>query len=163
MGEKGIIIIAREFAVKEYQKNDTKHQWAHVEAVMERALEIAGQLKEVDYELLKLAVIFHDIDYSSEPTYEENYNKHVENSVEVAEKFLRKNNYPQEKIKKLKQIIFDHSTPHRKKLGDSKIIEGKILYDSDKSIFITTLERYRKYFHLLYLDETKRLVKKPTI
>ena len=55
--------------------------------------------------------------------------------------------------------MLDHSTPHRKKLGDSKVIE--VLYDADKSIFLTTLESYKKYFNLLYLDETKSLVKKP--
>jgi len=157
----GIVKKAREFAIKEYKKNDPKHQWNHVEAVMKRALEIAGQLKEVDYELLELSVIFHDIDYHSEPTYGENYNNHVENSIGIAEEFLERNNYPQENIRKLKQVLLDHSTPHRKRLGDSKIIEGKILYDADKSIFITTPEKYRKYFPLLYLDETKKLVKKP--
>lgn len=153
---------AEEFAKKEYQKNDSKHQWPHIMAVMKRALEIASKIEGVDYELLKLGVMFHDIDYHSEKTYEENYKNHVDNSVKVAEEFLKTNKYPVERINKLKEIMLDHSTPHRKKRGDTKIIEGKILFDSDKSIFLTTLERYEKYFHLLYLDETRRLVKKPT-
>jgi putative nucleotidyltransferase with HDIG domain len=162
MMENNIVAKAKKFAKREYKKNDPKHQWSHVEAVMKRALEIADQLKNVDYELLKLAVIFHDIDYNSELTYEENYDKHVENSIKIAENFLLENEYPLDKIKRLKQIMLDHSTPHRKVLGDSKVIEGKIIYDADKSIFITNLERYKKYFPLLYFEETKRLVKKPT-
>lgn len=102
------------FAQKEYKKNDSNHQWAHIESVMKRALEIASQLDDVDYEILKLGVIFHDIDYNSEATYEENYKNHVENSLKVAEEFLTKNNYPRERIVKLKQVMLDHSTSHRK-------------------------------------------------
>ncbi len=152
---------AEGFAKEEYLKNDSMHQWPHVEAVMNRAMEIASKLKNIDYELLKLAVILHDIDYHSEPTHEENYKKHVENSVKVAEKFLKRHNFSEEKIRKIKQIILDHSTPYRKEFGDSKITEGKILYDADKSLLITTLERYEKYFSLLYFDEARGLIKKP--
>jgi HD superfamily phosphodiesterase len=158
-----IIEDATEFAKKEYKKNDSKHQWPHIEAVMKRALEIACKLKNVDYEILKLSVIFHDIDYNSESTFEENYKNHVENSIKVAEEFLKKDNYPKERRIRIKQAMLDHSTPHRKKIGESKIVEGKILYDADKSIFLTTLDKYEKYFPLLYFEETKKLVKKPAI
>lgn len=153
-----IIEKAKNFAKKEYGKNDPMHQWNHVEDVMKRALEIANKLEDVDYELLKLGVIFHDIDYNSENSFEENYKNHVDNSVKIAENFLKNNNYPKEKIEKVKKIMLSHSTPHRKKLGESDIKEGKILYDADKSIFITNSERYKKYFSLLYFDETKNIV-----
>lgn len=156
---KDIVARASKFAMIEYEKNDAGHRWNHVEAVMKRALEIAGNLKEkVDYELLQLAVIFHDIDYNSEPTHEENHSNHVENSIIMAENFLRRNNYPEDRISMLKQVMLAHSTPHRKKLGDSTILEGKILYDADKSILITSPETYRKYSGLLYLAESGKLV-----
>jgi len=157
-----IIKKATIFAKEEYQKNDSKHQWAHVEKVMKRALEIARQLDNVDYELLKLAVIFHDIDYNSELTCDENYKNHVENSIKVAEEFLMKSNYPKEQIIKLKQAMLSHSGPHRRKLGESKIKEGKILYDADKSILMNDSATYEKYFPILYFDETRKLVKKPS-
>lgn len=157
-----IIEKATLFAKKEYEKNDPMHQWTHIENVMKRALEIASKLDGIDYELLKLGVIFHDIDYNSEANFKENYKNHVENSIKKAEEFLQKNNYPDERIIKIKQIMLDHSTPHRRKFGDSKIKEGKILYDADKSIFLTTLEKYEKYFPYLYFDETRELVVKPT-
>lgn len=156
-----IIKKAKKFAKKEYLKNDPLHQWEHVAAVRKRACKIAKHLKNIDDELLNLAIIFHDIDYNSSFSYKENYKNHVEASIKVAEKFLKENDYPKNKIEKIKQIMLDHSTPHRKKYGDSKILEGKILYDADKSIFITTLEKYKKYYPLLYLDITKKLVKKP--
>ncbi|MDP2974316.1 MAG: HDIG domain-containing protein [Candidatus Diapherotrites archaeon] len=107
------------FAKRGYAKNDPKHQWAHIEAVRKQAMLIAKQLKGVDYELLELAILFHDIDYHSEASYEENYKRHVENSANAAEKFLMENNYPAGRIEKVKQIILDHSTPYRLKAGDS--------------------------------------------
>ena len=149
---KTIIQKAEKFAKKEYKKNDSAHQWKHIKEVMKRALRIAKNLKDIDYEILKLAIIFHDIDYSS-------YENHVKNSIKIAERFLKENDYPNEKIKEVKEIMLNHSTPHRKKFGDAHLIEGKIIYDADKSIFITNLETYKKYFSLLYLNETKKLVK----
>lgn len=155
-----IVNKAIEFAKAEYQNNDSFHGWGHIEDVMKRASEIVEAMKgNVDYELLRLAIIFHDIDYHSEETFEENYKSHVDNSTRVAEAFLKENNYPRERIERVKQIMFDHSTPHRKERGEAKSIEGKIIYDSDKSIFITSLELYERYFSLLYLDETKGMVK----
>jgi putative nucleotidyltransferase with HDIG domain len=156
-----IVEKSTEFAKIEYQKNNSKHQWAHVEEVMNRALEIASKIKDVDYELLKLGVIFHDIDYNSEPSEKDNYEKHVDNSVKVAEEFLIKNNYSKEKIKLVKKIMIDHSRPHREKLGESTTTEGKILFDADKSIFLKTKDAYDRYFPLLYFEETKKMVKIP--
>jgi len=149
---KTIIQKAEKFAKKEYKKNDSAHQWKHIKEVMKRALRIAKNLKDIDYEILKLAIIFHDIDYSS-------YENHVKNSIKIAERFLKENDYPNEKIKEVKEIMLNHSTPHRKKIGEARLIEGKIIYDADKSIFIANPETYKKYFPLLYLNETKKLVK----
>jgi len=148
-----IVKKAEEFAKKEYKKNDPKHQWNHVEKVLKRALKIAENFDKIDYEALKLSIIFHDINYKS-------YKTHVEDSIKIAEKFLKENDYSKEKIRKVKEIMFDHSTPHRKKLGEAKLVEGKIIYDADKSLFITDSKTYDKYFPKLYLNETKKLIKK---
>jgi len=154
------------FAKKEYMKNDPKHQWKHVENVMEKALEIAKTVENVDHELLILGVIFHDVDYHSESSYQENYRNHVENSAGVAEGFLKRNNYPKERISKLKQIILDHSTPYRKKFGDSKITEGKILYDADKTASIRdesrkklSPEKQEEIYNLLYFEKSRKILK----
>lgn len=157
-----IIINAIAFAKVEYEKNDPLHRWSHIENVMKRASEIVEKITiPVDLELLKLAIIFHDIDYNSEKDFEESYKKHPDNSVKIAEKFLHDHNYPQERIEKVKEIMLDHSTPHRKIRGEAKSIEGNIIYDADKSIGIdwSNPELYNKYFSQLYLDETKEMVK----
>ncbi|MFH1294906.1 MAG: HD domain-containing protein [Candidatus Aenigmatarchaeota archaeon] len=155
-----IIKKSEEFAKEEYKKNDSEHGWNHIAAVRKRALELARNFRGVDIEILELAVIFHDIGYHQGRTAEERYTQHAENSVKTAERFLVKNRYPQDRIEKIKQAILDHSTPHRKRFGDAKSIEGKLIYDADKTIFITTKETYAKYFPLLYLSESRNLVKK---
>jgi HD superfamily phosphodiesterase len=148
-----ILETVEKFAREEYKSNDEKHQFSHVEDVMERALLISESDSEVDYELLKLAILFHDIDYTS-------YETHVDDSVIVAEKFLKKHDYSPERTEKVLEIMLDHSTPHRRERGDAKSFEGKIIYDADKSIFIHDKETADKYFPLLYLPQSKEIVKK---
>lgn len=148
-----IIKKAEEFAKIEYLKNDPLHQWHHIESVQKRADEICSKLRgvDIDLEALRLAIIFHDINYH---TYED----HPDASVKVAINFLVQNGVSEERIHQIKEIMLDHSSPHRKVRGEAKSIEGKIIFDADKSIFITTPETYNKYFPLLYLEETRDLV-----
>jgi HD superfamily phosphodiesterase len=151
-----ILKLAEDFAKIEYEKNDENHRWPHIEEIMHNALEIAKNITEpIDFELLKLAVIFHDIDYGS-------YETHVDKSVLVMEAFLQKQNYPQERIAKIKEIMLNHSGPHRRKLGEAKIIEGKIMYDADKLVFSSKyLDSYEKYYPTFYLTQTRNIIKKP--
>lgn len=146
-----IISKATTFAKNEYTSNDSIHQWDHIEAVLKRAFDIAKYFDNVDEEALRLAIIFHDIDYTS-------YDTHVDDSIKVAEQFLRENAYPKERIDKVKEIMMNHSTPHRRKYGDATLLEGKIIYDADKSIGMSDEQFRKKYFPRLYLDETRRIV-----
>ena len=149
-----IITAAKLYAQVHYQKNDPYHQWGHIAAVLKRAEIIAEHCKEVDQQALTLAAIFHDIDYRS-------YDTHVEASITVAQQFLKQHSYPQEKIEKIKEIMLNHSTPHRVKQGDARLEEGKILFDADKSLWmVTSRERYERYYPLLYFDFTRSLIKK---
>jgi len=148
-----IVKISKNFAKKKYVNHDEKHQWNHVEDVMDIALKLAKFHPEADLEILKLAIIFHDISY-------DRYETHVEESVKVAEKFLEEHNYPKEKIKKVLQVIISHSGPHRRNLGESKLIEGKIIYDSDKFNYSKTKEGFEKYYNKFYLDTTREFLKK---
>jgi HD superfamily phosphodiesterase len=77
-----IIEEATEFAKKEYAKHDPMHQWDHVVQVMEIADYLTScRADEVDTEILKLAVILHDVSYDE-------YESHVDDSVKVAWDFL---------------------------------------------------------------------------
>ena len=148
-----IIKTSEDFAKIEYAKHDEKHQWGHVEDVMNIALKLVKFHPEADLEILKLAVIFHDISY-------EQYETHVEESMKVAEKFLNEQNYHEDKIKKVLQAMISHSGSHRRRLGEAKSIEGKIIYDSDKFNLAKTKKGFERYFDKLYLDETCELLKR---
>jgi len=56
--------------------------------------------------------------------------------------------------------MISHSGPHRRKLGEAKLIEGKIIYDSDKFYLAITKEGLERYYNRFYLDETRDLLKK---
>ena len=147
-----IIKTSENFAKKEYAQHDKQHQWKHVEEVMTVALKLAKSYPEVDLEILKLAVIFHDISY-------ETYQTHVDESVAVAKKFLRENNYPEKRIQYVLAVMIAHSGPHRKKLSETDLIEGKIIYDADKfKPASATKEGFAKYYPKLYLAEIKKLL-----
>jgi hypothetical protein len=53
-----------------------------------------------------------------------------------------------------------HSGPHRIKLGDTDIMEGKIIYDADKFHLAKIEDGFNKYYSRFYLNETRDLLKK---
>ncbi|MCX6767891.1 MAG: HD domain-containing protein [Candidatus Micrarchaeota archaeon] len=148
----GIIEKAEEFAKKEYLKNGPAHGWAHVEKVRKTAFKLASGLEGVDLELLHLAVIFHDVDYS-DPKF------HTENSTRIAESFLMRNSYPEDRIGKVKSIMFSHTTHLREKFGEAELVEGKILYDADK----INASSERDYSKLLYFSKSRELLGKSRV
>ncbi|EKE29001.1 MAG: hypothetical protein ACD_2C00251G0002 [uncultured bacterium (gcode 4)] len=144
-----IVNQATEFAKAEYAKHDPMHRWDHVEQVMEMALYLEDFYRaETDPEILRLAVIFHDIWY-------ENYDEHADKSVDMAIRFLKSEWYPEEKIALVTRAMLDHSWPHRRRDWNSKNMEWKILYDSDKFHLALNPSWYEKYFNQFYLPETK--------
>ena len=146
-----IVTISQKFAKVEYSKHDEYHQWRHVEGVMRVALELAKNYKNVDLEILILAVIFHDISYKR-------YETHVEESLKVAENFLKKQNYLIERTNKVLEVMLCHSGPHRRKFGEAKSIEGKIIYDADKFNLAKTKEGFNRYYNKFYLNKTRELL-----
>jgi len=142
---------AEKFAKKHYKQNDEKHGWTHVKEVWEVAEKLAENFPETDMEVLKLAVIFHDADYSDP-------DKHHLNSAELAKGFLQEQDYANEKINKVYQVILDHRGRYRRAEGEAETIEGRIIYDADKFRWAVSPEFYDKYYSLFYLDETRKMV-----
>ena len=69
--------------------------------------------KEVDFDILMPLAILHDVGYSkvpkdSDPLKLDIRKLHSEEGAKIAEKILKKINYPQEKIKELKRLILKH-------------------------------------------------------
>ncbi len=104
--------------------NDPCHGWPHVERVAAYAERIAESIEGVDYEVLAIATLLHDIGRF----YQTNLH-HAITSSKVAEVLLRGLNYDDEFIEKVSHAIIAHSFS----LGvEAKTIEAKILSDADK-------------------------------
>lgn len=113
------------FARKMMEGVDSAHDFLHVMRVYKLCLIIAEDYPEVDLDILITAALLHDIARGKE---EEGYD-HAVLSAEIAEKFLRKIGYPEEKIERVKHCILTHR--FRGKIRPMTI-EAKILSDADK-------------------------------
>lgn len=113
------------FASEMMEEVDSAHDFLHVMRVYRLCLIIAEDHPEVDLEVLITAALLHDVARGKE---KEGYD-HAVLSAEIAEKFLRKIGYTEEKIKKIKHCILSHRFRGKIK---PKTLEAKILSDADK-------------------------------
>lgn len=98
------------------------HDLAHTMSVRDagRELGIKYHLEEEELELLELASLFHDTGFTR------TYNSHEDASKDIAEEFLKKENYPEEKIARIKRLI------EVTRVGvEPKTLLEKIMKDSD--------------------------------
>jgi uncharacterized protein len=102
------------------------HRFDHIERVMQNARAIAATLEGVDYEILELAVLLHDVDQPAGKKAE-----HVELSLQAAEVILKQAGYPDDRIKQVLGVIAEHSSEHVRTIQPSTR-EAKILFDADK-------------------------------
>jgi uncharacterized protein len=102
------------------------HRFDHVERVMRNALKIAATIEGVDYEILELAVLLHDVDQPAGRKAE-----HVELSLLAAEGILRQAGCPSDRVTAVLAVIAEHSTEHVRNIKPSTD-EARILFDADK-------------------------------
>jgi len=102
------------------------HRFDHIERVMQNALAIAATIEGVDYEILQLAVLLHDVEQPAGKKAE-----HVELSLRAAEEILKQAACPDEKASKVLRVIGEHSSEHVRTIQPSTD-EAKILFDADK-------------------------------
>ena len=102
------------------------HRFDHIERVMQNARAIAATLEGVDYEILELAVLLHDVEQPAGKKSE-----HVELSLRAAEIILKQAACPDDRAKKVLSVIAEHSTEHVRTIQPSTA-EAKILFDADK-------------------------------
>lgn len=103
------------------------HSFDHIIRVLYRAILIANSEKEVNFSVLIPAVLLHDVGV----TVRKNNRHHSENSVIVAQKVLPKFGFNRLEIKEICQAIATHGNFSVKKRKEPKILEAKILWDSD--------------------------------
>ena len=105
------------------------HNLDHVFRVYNICLLLAKYEKNVDLEILIPAAILHDIARVEESQDKTGEIDHAVLGSVIAENILRKLEYEEEKIEKIKHCII----AHRFRTGNEpNTIEAKILFDSDK-------------------------------
>lgn len=118
--------------IKEIVKKEltcSAHNLDHVFRVYKLCLSIAEDEKNADLDVLIPAALLHDIARVKESNDMSGETDHAVLGGIMAEEILRKLQYDEEKIKKIKHCI----TAHRFRTGNEpETIEAKILYDSDK-------------------------------
>lgn len=112
----------------EEQTKGTKDEYniykEHIQYVYKYVL-LLSKDKDVDYEVLKLSALLHDIAMTDKNL---DRSKHNEYGAEIAEKLLMNNNYPEDKIKLVKKCILNHSS---KRAEYRTTEEERILVDAD--------------------------------
>lgn len=105
------------------------HNLDHVFRVYNLCLLLSKYEKGVDLEVLIPSALLHDIARVEESEDKTGKIDHAVLGSEIAEVILKKLEYEQEKIEKIKHCIITH----RFRTGNEpKTIEAKILFDSDK-------------------------------
>lgn len=105
------------------------HNLDHVFRVYNLCLLIAKYEKDVDLEVLIPAALLHDIARVKESKDKTGKVDHAVLGSKIAEGILRKLEYDDEKIEKIKHCIITHRF---RTDNEPKTIEAKILFDSDK-------------------------------
>ena len=105
------------------------HDLEHVKRVYKLSLQIASHYPEVDLDVLRLAVILHDIAREEE---DRDYTGKIDHAIlgaEIAREFLKKYDLPEEFIEKVVHCIRTHRFRSFEK---PQTLEAKILFDADK-------------------------------
>ena len=124
------IIKEAERSLKRKEKQSISHRMDHMERVWKRAKAIAIRMMEeqgivIDMEALEAACRLHDLDES----YEGRKADHVKDSMTDGETLMRKIKYPPCRMRKVLQIVSEHSS---ESIKTPTSIEAKILFDADK-------------------------------
>lgn len=108
---------------------DPSHTLEHIIRVYKNAMLIAETEDEIDFSVLKTAILLHDIARLKEDKDNTGKTDHSILGAEIAEKILTDLEYPKEVIDKIKHCISSHRFRGNIK---PKSLEAKILFDADK-------------------------------
>jgi uncharacterized protein len=109
-----------------HSEQSVAHRADHIERVMLNARSIASTMKDVDHELLELAVLLHDV---NQPVGRKQ--EHVGLSIRTAEKILLDEGCTEERARQILEVIAQHSTEHIETIKPTSN-EARILFDADK-------------------------------
>lgn len=105
------------------------HNMEHVMRVYNLSLHLAKSVAGIDLDVLKSAVLLHDIGRIKEDKDDSGSINHAVRGAEMAGKILKDFDYPEQKIARIKDCI----RSHRFRSGsEPRTKEAKILFDADK-------------------------------
>lgn len=107
---------------------DSAHNLEHVMRVYNLAIKLAENEK-VDLEVIKMAVLLHDIGSAKERKDPSGKIDHADESAKLAKPFLEKLGLSKEKIKHILNCIISHRYRSETK---PETLEAKIVFDADK-------------------------------
>lgn len=135
------------------KKSNFDHWNNHIRIVYERGHELAIERK-ADLEIVDLSTILHDVARVKGVGPIEEHNIY---GAEVAEEILKRYNYPEEKIERVKRCIYNHID------NPKESVEEEIVADADTlSHFDDLSTLYYLAFKMLKLDfdQAKDFIKK---
>lgn len=145
----------KEIVEKEMEGAESAHDFLHVMRVYNLCLHLAKNEPNVDFEILKTAILLHDIARIKEDEDNSGEIDHAILGAKMAEKILRNLGYQEEKIKQIRHCII----AHRFRSGNEpKTKEAKILFDADKLDVLGAIGVARslaiagRYGEKIYLD-----------
>ena len=141
--------------IVERELSCSAHNMEHVMRVYNLALHLAEGAPNIDLDVLKTAVLLHDIARVQEDHDDSGNIDHAILGAEMAEEILRDLGYDRDKIERVKHCI----TAHRFRSGhEPKTQEAKILFDADKLDVLGAIGLARafiitgQYGEMLYSD-----------
>ena len=116
-------------AEKEMQEASSAHDIDHVMRVYNLCLYLARDNPNIDLDVLKTAVLLHDIARVKEDKDDSGNTDHAILGAELAEEILRDLDYSERKIRQVKHCIASHRF---RSDNEPRTTEAKILFDADK-------------------------------
>lgn len=124
----------------------------HIKLVYENGHKLALE-RNADVEIVDLASILHDVARVMGIGPIEEHNVY---GAEVAEKILKKYNYPEEKIEFVKKCIYNHIDNHKNSVEEEIIADADVLahFDNLSMLYYIALGKRKMKF-----EEAKKFVK----
>lgn len=120
----------KDIAEKEISNtSDVAHDMSHVMRVYNLALSIAKHESDVDMDVLRAAILLHDIEGYKEMSDPSGKTDHAVESAKMAEPILKNLDFKAKQIKHIQDCIISHRYKTENK---PETIEAKILFDADK-------------------------------
>ena len=108
--------------------SDSAHNIEHAMRVYNLAIKLAEN-ERVDLDIIKIAVLLHDIGGAKEVKDPSGKTDHAVESAKLAKPFLKKLGLPEDKIVHILECIVSH---RYKSEAKPKSLEAKIVFDADK-------------------------------